>query len=138
MSENFGNESEPKIFSVEEVQKIQGLIVKVREVIEWDLGSHASGIEELDLIRAAKDAVSDFETVFDMPKTRFWAEPEREEHRPRPITGTTISAEEMGKLHGELNAIREVIEWDIDPGDREGLVMMKEAREVLTALVDIF
>jgi hypothetical protein len=140
MPENFGNEneSEPKIFSAEEVEKIQSLIAKVREVVEWDLGSRASEIEELDLIRAAKDAVSDFETVFDMPKTRFWATPEREEHRSRPVTAKTISQEVMAKLQGDLHAIREVIEWDIDPGDREGLTMIQEAREALTTLADIF
>ena len=109
----------------------------MREVVEWDLGSHASDIEALDLMRAAKDAVSDFEAVFDMPKTRFWATPEGEEHRPRPITAKTISQEVMAKLQGDLHAIREVIDWDIDPGDREGLTMIQEAREALTALADI-
>jgi hypothetical protein len=131
------SEREGKNLSVEEVGTIQKLIVKIREFIEWDLGASAATSEELDLVNAAKNAVKEFEVIFDMPPTRFWAEPEREEHRPRPVAPKTVLPEDMEKLRSDLAAIQEVVDWDIDGGDDEGRIIIKETKEALIELKNL-
>lgn len=120
---------ENKNFSAQEMAKIGQLVSKIREVVEWDLGKYTSDLEGLEIVDRAKAAMKEFEAMFDLPKTRFWAEPEREEHRPRPVVSKTFSISDMQKLRADLNAIDEVVGWDIDPGDEEGLAMLRDARE---------
>ena len=137
MPGEFEGGEKPKNFSEDEVKKVQDLIKKVREIVEWDLGAFCSTSEEVGMVNKAKDAMKEVEAMFDMPKTRFWAEPKTEEHKPKPIVPKTFLPDDMQKLRLNLGAIDEVISWDIGFRDETDMVMFRDARESFETLKGI-
>ncbi|GEM_PF-2231498 len=132
MPESFEGGEKPKNFSEDEVKKIQDLADKVWEVVGWDLAKMCGTNEELDFVNKAQDSMKEIATMLDMPSGRAW-----EKHEPKPITPKTFSPDDMKKLRANLEAIEEVIEWDISASDEEELTMIRDARESLKALKGI-
>lgn len=134
MPENFEGGEKSRNLSEDEVKKIRDLANKVWEVATWDLGKFCSTSEELDFVHKAQDAMSEVMAMFDMPLDRFgnWNRKE-----PKPITPKTLSPDDTSKLRANLEAIEEVIEWDISASDEEELTMIRDARESLKALKSI-
>ena len=129
MPEQFEGGEKPRNFSEDEVKKIQDLSSKVWEVVGWDLAKMCGTSEEVDFVHKAQDAMKELATMLDMPSGRSW-----EKQEPKPITSKTFSLDDMKKLRANLEAIEEVIEWDISASDEEELTMIRDARGSLKAL----
>ena len=131
MSEKIEGVEKPTNFSEDEVKNLRDLANKTWEVMTWDLAKFCGTSEEVDMVHKAQDAMAEVMAMFDMPLDRFgnWNKKE-----PKPITSKTFSPDDMKKLHEDLEAIEEVIEWDISASDQEELTMIREARESLKEL----
>lgn len=128
---------------------MQDSIRKVREVVEWDLGNMCGTAEEIDMVHEAKDAMNDVESLFHVPKTKFWAEftgtdmseslRQAEEHNAQalPSEAMGFSTTDLDKLRADLAAIDEVLAWDIGANDDAEIATLREARESLEALKGI-
>ena len=132
MPKNFEGGEKPKDFSEDEIRKMQGLADKVWEVVGWDLAAMCGTSEEVDMVNKAQDAMKEVAVMFEMPSGPHW---ERQE--PKPITRKTFSPEDINKLRSNLDAIENVIEWDISAHDEEELEMIRSARESLRELKGI-
>ncbi|MDP3697671.1 MAG: hypothetical protein Q8R55_06725, partial [Candidatus Taylorbacteria bacterium] len=121
----------PKNFSEDEVKNMRDLANKTWEVMTWDLAKFCGTSEEVDMVHKAQDAMAEVMAMLDMPLDRFgnWNKKE-----PKPITPKTFEPDDMKKLREDLEAIEEVIEWDISASDEEELTMIRDARESLKAL----
>ena len=131
MSEKIEGVEKPTNFSEDEVKNLRDLANKTWEVMTWDLAKFCGTSEEVDMVHKAQDAMAEVMAMFDMPLDRFgnWNKKE-----PKPITSKTFSPDDMKKLHEDLEAIEEVIEWDISASDQEELTMIREAIESLKEL----
>ncbi len=132
MPEKFEGGEKPKNFSEEEVKKMQDLATKVWEVVGWDLAKMCGTNEELDFVHKAQDAMKETATMLDMPSGPAW-----EKREPKPITPKIFSPDDMKKLRANLEAIEEVVAWDISASDEEELTMIRDARESLKTLKGI-
>ncbi len=150
MPEKFeGGGEKPKNFSEIEVKRTQDLIRKIREVVEWDLGKMCGTTEEIDMVNKAQDAMKDVEALFHVPATKFWAEfpgkdmgesiRQAEEHNAQSLPGEAMSfsTADLDKLRTSLEAIDEVVGWDIGASDETEITMLRDARESLEALKGI-
>ena len=149
MAEQF--EREGKNFSAEEVTKMRGLVMDVREVMDWDWGSWIGTIEESDLIDKAKIAIKDIEGLFGMEKLKFWADFPAEDgdmdervriadeynRKELPAESMTLASGVVEKLKSDISAVQDVIEWDVDPGDEDGWKILRSARESLDELTKL-
>lgn len=129
--ENLEGGEKPKTFSENEVKEMRDLANTTWEVMTWDLGKMVGTTEELDMVHKAQDAMSEVMAMFDMPLDRFgnWNRKE-----PKPITPKTFSPDDLQKFRSNLDAIEEVLEWDIGASDEEELTMIRSAREALKTL----
>lgn len=146
MPEKFEGGEKPRNFSEAEVKKAQDLIRKVREVVEWDLEKMCGASEEIDMVNKAKDAMKDVEVLFHVPETKFWTEfsgkdmdesiKQTEEYNTQTLPSETIafSPADSEKLRASLEAIDEVLGWDIGASDETEITMFHDAGESLAAL----
>jgi hypothetical protein len=134
MKENFDSGEKPRHLSEEEVKKMRNLAGKVWEVATWDLTKFCSTNEELDFVRKAQDAMSEVMAMFDMSLDRFgnWNRKD-----PAPLAPKTLSPDDILKLRASLEAIEEVIEWDLGASDEAEIAMIHKARESLKELKSI-
>ena len=149
MKEEFENNEKIINLSKEDVAKIQNLVRKVREVIEWDLGKFCSDTKEIDMIRSAKDAMREIEILFHIPETKFWTEfpsenmndsiilAEKYNNKILPEENIILNQNDLEKLKVNLNIMKEVINWDIGANDETEINMISEARESLRELETI-
>ena len=149
MPEEFEGGEKPKNFSEGEVTRAQDLIKKVREIVGWDLGAFCSTSEEVEMVNKAKDAMKDVEVLFHVPETKFWATfpgkdmdesmRQAEEYNKKALPGEAIviNPADLEKLRANLDAIDEVVGWDIGASDETEITMLREARESLEALKKI-
>jgi len=149
MPENFESGEKPKHFTEDEVKRAQDLIRKVREVVEWDLGKMCGTTEEIDFVNKAKDAMKYVGALFHVPETKFWVAftgkdmddsiRQAEEYNKAPLSTEviTFTAADLEKLRADLEAIEEVVGWDISASDDEEIGMIRNARESLKELKGI-
>jgi len=145
MPEKFEGGEKPRNFSEDEVKRAQDLVRKVRKVVEWDLGKMCRTTEEIDMVNKAQDATKDVEALFHVPKTKHWTEipgdiydsiQQAEAYNTQTLPNETItfSPTDLEKLRRNLNAIDEVIGWDISASDETEITMIRDAKEALDAL----
>lgn len=149
MPEKFEGGEKPKNLSETEVTRAQNLVRKVREVVSWDLGASCSTSEEVEMVNKAKDAMKDVENLLHVPETKFWAtfpdkdmdecmrQAEEYNNKTLPSEVLVLSSADLRKLRANLNAIDEVVEWDISASDETEITLLREARESLKALKGI-
>src|SRR3989338_10700611 len=129
MPEKFEGEEKPRNFSEEEVRRAQDLIRKVREIVGWDLGAFCSTSEEVEIVHKAKNAIKNVEDLFHVPKTKFWAtfpgknmdesmrQTDEYNKKTLPSEAIVLSPIDLAKLGANLDAIDEVVGWDIGASD---------------------
>src|SRR5262245_40151699 len=123
MPENLEGVEKSKSFSEDEVLRVQDLIRKVREVVEWDLGKMCGSTEEIDMVNKAKGAMKDVEVLFHVPESKSWtAFPgksmdesirQAEEYNEASLPGEaiTLNSADLETLRASLEAVEEVISW---------------------------
>ncbi len=140
---------EKNSFSEDEVKKAQDLIKKVREVVEWDLGSMCSTTEEIDMVHKAKDAMKEVEALFHVPALKRWVDFSGKDAQDcflqavnyntaiLPSEALVLDQADGERLRVHLEAIQDVIGWDMSAHDEGELKMMQDAKESLDALMDM-
>jgi hypothetical protein len=118
-----------KNFSEDEVRKVRGLADKVWEVIGWDLTKMCGTSEEVDMVNRAQNAMKEVAEMFDMSSGPHW-----EQQELKPIIPKRFSSTDIQKLHTNLGAIEEVLDWYIGASDEEEIGMIQDARESLNEL----
>ncbi|TAL50876.1 hypothetical protein EPN81_01530 [Patescibacteria group bacterium] len=149
MPENFEGREKARNFSEREVARAQDLVRKIREAVEWDLGKFCSNEEELEMVERAQAAMRDVEALFHVPETKLWVTfvgkdiPESmrqaDEYNKKVLPAEVIifSHADLEKLRRSLEAISDVVGWDIGVHDELEILLLREARESLEALKKI-
>ncbi len=149
MQEKFEGGERLKSFPEGEVRRAQDLLRKVREIVEWDLGKMCSTAEEINMVNKAKDAMKDVEALFHVPETKFWTtfsgkdmdesirQAEEYNKASLPDEALAFSPTDLEKLRVDLEAIDEVVGWDIGASDEMEITILRDGRESLEALKDM-
>lgn len=136
MPEQFKGGEKFKVFSKEDIIKIQYLVGKIRITTEWGLAAFTHTSEEEDMLNKAKDAMKEVEAMLDVPKATIHPKV----FGPAPELGETFSPDDLQKLRADLGVIMEEVDkWDIRMGDKsaEEIINLREAKESFEELKSI-
>ena len=128
----------PREYSAEEMQKIHQLAIKVRDLIGWDLGSMCSDSEEIQVVNDAKDSMVKIESIFKIPKQRYWFDEKKTEEDPT-IESQQLADESFAELQESLAKIENILGWDLAAHchDETDLKVVREAEQAFKELKEM-
>lgn len=142
-------EGKSKNLSETDVKNAQDFIREIGQVVQWDWGGFCTTTEELNMVRAAKEAIREIEILFHVPEPKFWTEfpaadigesiASAEEYNAQSLPEEIInfSNSDLEKIRQMVKAIDEVINWDIGGRDETDLAMLHTARGALSSLKEL-
>ncbi len=128
----------PKEYSAEDVQKIHQLAIKVRDLIGWDLGSMCADSEEIQMVNDAKDSMKEIESIFKIPKQRYWHDEKKTEEEPA-IESQQLSNESFAEVQESLAKIESILGWDLAAHchDETDLKVVRDAKQAFEELKEV-